>query len=174
MDTQPVLLRNVYIYARRYSEAEIHFERMGQRDSTSSDGDFGLFEATLQAGKIDKATAAALRLASRPDAQPSELEWRLARIAAKAGRREEALTRVRHLEELAQKEKGVRGQQFDPYSFATIYARLGMKEEALGWIERSFFQQSNFLVRLNIAPEFDILRNDPRFSAFLRRAGFLD
>ncbi len=163
-----------YIHARRYREAEMHFERMGQQDSASSDGDLGLFRVLLFEGKIDKATETALRLASRYGAQPSELEFMLARVAAKAGRREEALARVQHLEELADKEKDVHGEQFDPFSFARIYASLGMKEEALEWIERSFFQHSNFLVNLNIAPEFDTLRGDARFTAFLRRAGFLE
>ena len=54
-----------------------------------------------------------------------------------------------------------------------LYARLGREDQAFAWLEKAYEQRSNVqeMVFLGVDPRFDALRSDPRFDAFLRRAG---
>jgi TolB-like protein/DNA-binding winged helix-turn-helix (wHTH) protein/Tfp pilus assembly protein PilF len=60
-----------------------------------------------------------------------------------------------------------------PHHFALIYAGLGMKEEALVWLEQAYQQHSRMMVWLKVDPRFDSLRPDPRFQDLMRRVGLL-
>ena len=59
----------------------------------------------------------------------------------------------------------------EPYGFATIYARLGDKEQAMQWLEKAFLERSMFMTRLARDPGFDSLRAEPRFQNLIRRLG---
>lgn len=59
-----------------------------------------------------------------------------------------------------------------PYIFAAIYARLGEKDQAFAWLERTYEERSAWMVWLKVEPRFDSLRSDPRFADLLRRVGF--
>jgi TolB-like protein/tRNA A-37 threonylcarbamoyl transferase component Bud32 len=61
-----------------------------------------------------------------------------------------------------------RGQ---PTSLAMIHARLGDKEAALGWLEKGYEMRTRSMVNLNVEPQFDSLREDPRFADLVRRVG---
>jgi TolB-like protein/DNA-binding winged helix-turn-helix (wHTH) protein/Tfp pilus assembly protein PilF len=60
-----------------------------------------------------------------------------------------------------------------PHHFALIYAGLGMKEEALVWLEQAYQQHSRMMVWLKVDQRFDSLRPDPRFRDLIRRVGLL-
>jgi len=54
---------------------------------------------------------------------------------------------------------------------ASIYARLGQKDQAFDYLEKAF-QERNFRIALiNVSFEFDSLRSDPRFADLLKRIG---
>jgi tetratricopeptide (TPR) repeat protein len=59
-----------------------------------------------------------------------------------------------------------------PYGIAIVYTGLGKKALALHWLEKTYKERSDWLVWLNVAPEFDSLRSDRRFLELLRRIGF--
>lgn len=48
---------------------------------------------------------------------------------------------------------------------ASVYAILGDNEQAIAWLEKAYQQSDDFLVFLNIQPQFDMLHGDPRFQA---------
>ena len=50
---------------------------------------------------------------------------------------------------------------------AEIYAILGDKEQALAWLAKAYEQSDDFLVFINIQPQFDKLRSDSRFQALV-------
>jgi len=56
-----------------------------------------------------------------------------------------------------------------PTSFAVIYAYLGDKDQAMRWLEEGYKEHDFLMTSLNVAPEWDPLRDDPRFQDLLRR-----
>jgi len=59
-----------------------------------------------------------------------------------------------------------------PYYFAIVCVGLGRTEEALDWLEKAYADRSNGLVFLQVEPELDSLRSNPRFIALQHRLGF--
>ena len=57
-----------------------------------------------------------------------------------------------------------------PYLFAWLYANLGKKDEALGWLEKAVAEHSINLVYLR-SSIWDSLRSDPRYIALLKKVG---
>ena len=55
---------------------------------------------------------------------------------------------------------------------AGLYARLGNKEKALEWLERAVAERDEWVTYMNVSPEYDDLRSDPRFQDLLRRLHF--
>jgi len=58
------------------------------------------------------------------------------------------------------------------YYVAEIYARLGNKDRAFEWLEKSFATHEQDLVYIKVKPAFDGLSSDPRFTDLIRRVGF--
>jgi hypothetical protein len=54
---------------------------------------------------------------------------------------------------------------------ASIYARLGDKDEAFLLLDRAYAQRNMWLMNLKVDPRFDSLHSDPRFQALLDRIG---
>jgi hypothetical protein len=62
----------------------------------------------------------------------------------------------------------------DPAQVASIYAKMGKKNEALTWLEKAYAERSGWMVRLRSDPEFDSIRSEPGFVAIIRRMNFPD
>jgi DNA-binding winged helix-turn-helix (wHTH) protein/TolB-like protein len=60
-----------------------------------------------------------------------------------------------------------------PFLFAEIYVRLGEKEQALHWLEKTYQERLSAIVALNVNPMWDEFHSDPRFTALLRRANHI-
>ena len=60
------------------------------------------------------------------------------------------------------------------YYIASNYARLGDRENALDWLERTCEMRSGLLIWLSVHFHFDVLRQDPRFTDLLRRVGLAE
>jgi TolB-like protein/DNA-binding winged helix-turn-helix (wHTH) protein len=58
-----------------------------------------------------------------------------------------------------------------PYDVAYDAALLGDHEVALAWLEKSYQNRDYWLLFMNVEPEMDPLRSDPRFQAIVRRLG---
>jgi serine/threonine protein kinase/tetratricopeptide (TPR) repeat protein len=52
---------------------------------------------------------------------------------------------------------------------AGIYSILGDRERAFFWLETAYRESDDFLVFLNIQPQFENLRSDPRFRELIQR-----
>ncbi len=62
------------------------------------------------------------------------------------------------------------GAYIDPLDYAWIQAQLGNKDLALQALEKAFAEGED-LVDLNVEPDWDPIRSDPRFQDLLRRVG---
>lgn len=58
------------------------------------------------------------------------------------------------------------------YEIALIYAGLGDRNDAFGWLNAAYGAHDVGLVYLKVDPCLDPLRSDPRFADLLRRTGF--
>jgi TolB-like protein len=68
-----------------------------------------------------------------------------------------------------------KGSQGSPSFFlAQIYAGIGELGLAFKWLEKSYKAHDVEMIWLKIEPQFNSLRNDPRFTELLERVGFTD
>lgn len=52
---------------------------------------------------------------------------------------------------------------------ASIYCELGRSDEAVGLLEQSALEGEWWLFLVRVDPQFDVLRNDPRFQAIVKQ-----
>jgi hypothetical protein len=55
-----------------------------------------------------------------------------------------------------------------------IYARLGERDEAFAWLEKVYGIGDAGTIFLKVSPEWDNLREDPRFDEMLKRLRLSD
>jgi TolB-like protein/Flp pilus assembly protein TadD len=153
----------ILFYSRRYDEAI----RESRRNLTTNPNDplalWSLGFALIGAEQFDDAIHTLEKAASLSDRSPAVLGV-LVRAYAHGGRRAEALQVVGELQR-----RGRKGY-VPAAAFLNAYLGLGDKEQAFVWLERAAQERSNIMQYLKVHPFFDLLRGDPRFADYLRRA----
>jgi tetratricopeptide (TPR) repeat protein len=86
-------------------------------------------------------------------------------LFAVAGKRGEALNVARQFSRLSEH------SYVDFYTFATIYAGLGDKEESFRLLEKAYEQHSALMPYLAVDPFWYGIHSDPRYADLLRRVG---
>ena len=67
----------------------------------------------------------------------------------------------------------LKGPQGSPSFFlAQIYAGIGENELAFEWLEKAYLDKEVEMIWLKIEPQFNSIRNDPRFTDLLEKVGF--
>jgi len=84
---------------------------------------------------------------------------------ALAGDRDKANKALNELREISKR------HYVSPYWFAGVYAGLGDKEQAFAWLDKAYQDRTLFLIWLKVEPQFENLRDDPRYNDLLRRIG---
>ena len=72
------------------------------------------------------------------------------------------------------KEQAKQTGRHNPYQFAETYARLGEKDQAFAWLEKTYEQRGTTgwgILFFNRDPLWDGFRSDPRFIDIIRRMG---
>jgi serine/threonine protein kinase/Tfp pilus assembly protein PilF len=150
--------------ARRYDEAIEQLRKAVDLESNYWVSHVLLGRCYEQTGKPKEAVAAFEKARQVENSIP-EVIAALGHGYAVAGRRAEALKTIRELQERSKKE-------FVPsYTIATIYTGLGMKEQAIQYLIKSFEEGSYYMIHLRVEPILDPLRADPRFTDVMRRVG---
>ncbi len=153
-----------YLQAGRLEQAKRVFESTAELNPNFWSVHWGLGHYFRQKGMYDQAIAAfreAIDLNGGHTLPRKDLGY----TYAVSGRSREAREVLGRLEALA------RDSYVSPYNMATIHVGLGETDEAFAWLDRAFEERARSLVWLNVAKEYDGLRADPRFNAFLRRIG---
>jgi tetratricopeptide (TPR) repeat protein len=92
------------------------------------------------------------------------LPW-LASAHAAAGNREKAIALLAEIEETA------KSRYVSPYLIGMVYVNMGDKENALAQLEKALEIRDGRVVWLGVDPQFEALRENPRFKAILRQTG---
>jgi len=67
------------------------------------------------------------------------------------------------------RERAKRGEKVTPTQMAKTHGYLGEKNQAFQWLEQAYDTREGNIWQLKVAPQFDPLRDDPRFNDLLLR-----
>ncbi len=154
----------IYIFARRYPEAIVQLGKTTELDPSFVPPHALLAMAYEVSGQREQAIAEYQRaydLGQRSERQADPLG--LATIYALKGERAKALQQLEKGKVVAQ-----RGE-LPAFFVAVAYARLGDKNEAIEWLQRSYQNKEIMIADINVFPPLDPLRDDPRFQALAEK-----
>lgn len=126
-------------------------------------GDLGLMY--LKQGNFDAAIKEAQKVREIVGPENPVGIAELGFVLARAGRREDAVKMLDKLLELSKQ-----GNHWT-IQIASIYTGLGEKDNAFKWLDKGYEERSALLCNLKIAPVWDNLHSDPRFTVLLNKIG---
>lgn len=153
----------MYYAARQYRKAEEAARKALELDPSRDSGHTQLGYICLATGRPEEALAHFER--------EQEKIWPIlsgnrALAYVRLGKREEAGQLV---EQLKKESK----ERYVPASWIGImYAHLGDEDQAFHWLEKSLQRREWRATRMKVSPDFDPIRDDPRFQDLLRRMNF--
>jgi serine/threonine protein kinase/tetratricopeptide (TPR) repeat protein len=153
-----------YYYARRFEDATRVQRGTLEMDSTFAVAHRILGMALEKLGRFDEAIEEARRAADLSGGG-TLYTTDLAHVLAAAGRHEDARKVV------AQLEADSVNRYVGPYGLAATYLALGDRDRALSGLEEALRQRSHWLTFLDLDPDFDSLRDEPRFIEIAGRVG---
>jgi serine/threonine protein kinase/Tfp pilus assembly protein PilF len=155
---------HMYLYARRYDQAEHHLLRAVAMNPESEETQRVLGLTLAQMSRFDEAERTLREAMELPGAGTYTLAT-LGYALALAGKRADAEAVLGQLEVIG------RHEYVSPVSFATLHLGLGNSPEALDWLERAYADRRGWLAYLAANPIFDRLRGEQRFMALVERLG---
>jgi TolB-like protein/DNA-binding winged helix-turn-helix (wHTH) protein/Tfp pilus assembly protein PilF len=148
--------------ARRYDEAIAQLLNTIEMDPTYLLAHIVLGQCYEQKGQYSEAIVELQKAASiAPDSPP--VLAALGHVYAVAGKHVEALQLLEDLKTQSAH------RYVSPFYLAFIYAGLGDHDQAIRWLDKSYDDRSNNTIFLNVIPQFDDLRSDPRFQNLRHR-----
>lgn len=153
---------SVYMEARDYDRAIQECRRILDIDPKFISAHYCIGVSEIYQGKYDSAMAELKLAQSLGD---SILVAKAIAHATK-GERQQALQVIELLKQHAKK------TYISPYSFAEIYSHLGDKQMALQLVQACLSERCGDVIFLNIDPDFDNLRREPKFKELLTQIGF--
>lgn len=151
--------------ARRFDEAIVSLRQTLEVEPTFLAARLYLGLCLTFQGRYDEALSES-RKALEISPNSPDAEALFGYISGRAGHKKDALEALAELERRAQ-----RGY-VAPSAFAAVYNGLGDKDNAFKFLERCFDDRNPSIRGLKTEAVYDSLRNDDRFTALLRRAGF--
>jgi TolB-like protein len=163
-----------YLYSKRYARAIEYFQKAVEMDPNFPFAHFALAEAYDRIGRYREAWdehEKALELARRGQAVDlsggdAPRAWYALTGPLQNARRELGGASYWQ-DQLASTTKLHSEGSTTASAVAAVYAILGDNEQAIAWLEKAYQQSDDFLVFLNIQPQFEMLRGDRRFRALM-------
>lgn len=154
----------VYYAARDYDAAAREYRQVLDVDPGFYPSHIGLIETLAARGSYDEAMKALDDAAARTG-RADDLSVQAAYVYALAGRRDEALQRLRQVEARLETHTASRAD------IGSVYGVLGDGTRAFEWLTSAVQHGDTQLGYLAIDPRFDSLRTDPRFDALMASVG---
>jgi eukaryotic-like serine/threonine-protein kinase len=162
----------IEIHARRYDRAIVQFRRALDLDSLCAPAHSGLGEIYEMQGRNEEALAEYLRVASATGGSFATLGGgtvdpvgRLRSAYRSSGWQGYWLEQLRQLETLARK------RYVPAFHVASACARVKRTDDAFRWLQQAYADRSTNLMFLQVDPNLENLRNDPRYAALVRQIG---
>jgi len=150
-----------YFYARQYDQAILQCQRALEIDNNYVYAHYALAKIYITLERYEEAVFEAKKAVL---ISGGEYKNTLAIAYARSGEKVEA---EKILEELI-----ANSTETSSYSpIAGIYLALGMKEQALDWLEKGLPNREFHLIHIYEHPRYDSLRTDPRFIELARKIG---
>lgn len=147
----------IHYLGRDYDAAAQSCHRALEINPHHEPAHFALGLAEQQHGNFDAAAASFERALAISRGEPHVIAA-LGALEAQQGNAEAARARLRHLGEMQS------ARIVSAAHFATVYAALGERDEAIAALQRAVEARSGWLVYVATEPRFDSLREDPRFA----------
>lgn len=153
-------------FSRRYDDAIVQLRRTAEMDPSFQQTHYWL--ARAYAEKRMKPELDAELSILRRVAGESPNYWVMVGLAkSMVGKPSEARDAV------AKAEAGS-GSRPDPADMLFAHMALGNADESFDWMEKCYATHSTMMTSLKVSPDYDTLRGDPRFAAYLQRVGLLN
>lgn len=153
-----------FYFARQYDEAISQFEKTVNLEPRYIDAYQYLGQTYKQKKMYREAIATYQKGMAQAERHPM-LIAALGHAYELAGEHHKALKTLDELREISKR------QYASPYFIAVVYTGLGDKDQTFAWLEKAFQDRTFLLIWLNVEPQFDPLRDDPRFNDLLQRIG---
>jgi TolB-like protein/class 3 adenylate cyclase/Tfp pilus assembly protein PilF len=154
----------IFYYARRFDQAIQKLNKLVEMEPNFFIPYLYLGLSYLEKGMLEEALAATQKCVTLSGGFTAAIAAQ-AYIFAKSGRRSEAQTILDQLLEVS------RQRYVPPSLIAFIYTGLGEKEKAFKWFQKAYEIRDPYLVYHIVAPYYDSIRSDQRFSALLKKMG---
>jgi len=152
-----------FYYARDYDQAVEQMQKTLELDPDFAEAHLWLGKALQRKGLHAQAIAEFERAVAL---RGSSNDWgALGHGYAAAGRREEAQRVLEKMRQLSG------GRYVASYDFAVIHLALGDLDRAFEWFQRAHTERNTLLIFVNVDPQFDPLRSDPRLVDLVRKMG---
>jgi len=151
---------------KRYDDAQLQFRRAIELSSEESYVWERFGPVLLMEGKNTQAIDALEKARDYSRGQQDSLAW-LGYAYAVSGQRADARNVLNQLARLR-----AEAQYVSPLHTSLIYIGLQDKDSALAALEEAVERRDEYLVYVNVQPEFRSLDGDPRFESLKRKIGF--
>lgn len=152
----------LYYYSRHYDRAIETFDAVREMDPDFQRAN-SIQDVYVQAGRYDDALAEFARWNVRAD--DAVLLSKTTYYYCRSGQPEKAKAGLKKLE------AAIKVQPVDTSVLVLPYFCTGNTDRAFFWLEKAYSEHSNSMTALKVDPEYDPMRNDPRFQDILRRVG---
>jgi TolB-like protein/tetratricopeptide (TPR) repeat protein len=156
---------SAYYFARRYEESLAIHREVLRLDPGYAPEHVNLAGVLIQTGRFEEAIEA-MEMAAKldPDQIPGEWARRMRAGYEEGGERG---FREAYVEGLRSQE----GAWAHDFNMAAGLANLGRTDEALDLLEKVVDERHAIAIQIGVQPSFDVLRDEPRFLALLKRVG---
>ncbi len=149
-------------YTRRYDQALYHLRRAVAMNPTSEDT-YRVMGLVLMQQRAYAEAEHAFREAITLSPDLSYATAGVAHVLALSGRRPEAEAIVAELEARA------RERYVTPVALCIAHLGLKNMDQVFHWLDRAYEDRRGWLTYMKVDPIFDVVRDEPRYAAFLKR-----